>query len=70
MQKRLVTKKELKEYGVPYSFVHLKRMEEAGQFPKRIQLSQNRVAYYLHEVEEWVAARAALRQPASVQTPS
>ena len=61
MQKRLVTKKELRLYGIPYSFVHIQRLEDAGQFPKRIRLSQNRVVWFLHEVEEWVTARAALR---------
>lgn len=61
MQKRLITRKELRQYGIPYSFVHIKRLEDAGGFPKRIQLSQNRVAWYLHEIEEWVAERAAQR---------
>ena len=61
IQRRLVTKKELRQYGVPYSFVHLQRLEDAGDFPKRIKLSQNRVVWYLHEIEEWVADKAALR---------
>lgn len=64
MQKRLITKKELRQYGIPYSFVHIQRLEDAGAFPKRIQLSPNRVAWYLHEIEEWVAERAALREQA------
>lgn len=56
--KKLVTKKELKSvYGVPYCFAHLLRLEAADQFPKRVRLSQNRVCWYAHEVEDWIASR-------------
>ena len=61
VQKRLVTKKELQQYGIPYSPVHIQRLENAGTFPKRIKLSPNRVVWYLHEIEKWVADRAAER---------
>jgi len=60
MQKnyRLVSKKELKTiYGIPYSFQHIARLEKAGLFPKRIQLGAGRVAWYAHEIEEWIASR-------------
>ncbi len=44
-QLKLVSKKELKSvYGVPYTFVHIGRLERVGAFPKRIQLGQCRVA--------------------------
>jgi hypothetical protein len=35
MQRLLVSKKDLKEFGVPYSFSHIARLEAAGRFPKR-----------------------------------
>ncbi len=58
MARKLVTRKELKTvYGIPYSNTHLKRMETAEQFPKRVQLSQSRVAWYVDEVEAWIASR-------------
>jgi len=61
-QKQLVSKKELKIVcGIPYSAQHIARLEEAGQFPKRIRLGQNRVAWLLSEVEAWVDERLATR---------
>lgn len=56
--KQVVSKKELKTVcGIPYSAQHIARLEAAGKFPKRIRLGQNRVAWLLSEVEEWLDAR-------------
>jgi prophage regulatory protein len=61
--KRLVSKKELKTLcGIPYSPQHIARLEAAGAFPKRIRLGQNRVAWLLTEVEEWLEVRIAQRE--------
>ena len=61
--KKLVSKKELKTTcGIPYSPQHIARLEAAGQFPKRIRLGQNRVAWLLAEVEEWLDVRIAQRE--------
>ncbi|HZP21552.1 MAG TPA: AlpA family phage regulatory protein [Bauldia sp.] len=70
MTQKLVCKKELKSvYGIPYSFVHIARLERAGAFPKRVQLGQCRVAWLAEEVEGWIAERAA-RRLAVATTPS
>ncbi len=62
-EKRLVSKKELKIVcGIPYSPQHIARLEAAGRFPKRIPLGQNRVAWLLSEVEEWLNERIAKRE--------
>ena len=62
MTQKLVSKKELKSvYGIPYSFVHIARLERAGAFPKRVQLGQCRVAWLAEEVEDWITERVALR---------
>lgn len=58
--KKLIDKRRLKEL-VPYSPQHIHRLEQAGTFPKRIRLGPNRVAWLLNEVEEWIEARAAMR---------
>lgn len=56
--KQLVSKKELRTVcGIPYSPQHIARLEAAKMFPKRIPLGQNRVAWLLKEVEEWIDAR-------------
>jgi prophage regulatory protein len=61
-QKQLVSKKELKTVcGIPYSGQHIQRLENAGQFPKRIKLGRNRVAWLLSEIEAWIDERLASR---------
>ena len=64
IERQLVSKKELKTIGIPYSFAHIARLEKAGQFPKRIQLGQCRVAWCYNEVCEWINDRIARRDPA------
>ena len=47
---------------VPYSDMHIGRLEKAGKFPKRIKLNPNgRVGWSLHEVLAWIDARKAER---------
>ena len=59
---KLVSKKELRSvYGIPYSPQHIARLEKVGQFPKRMQLGANRVAWLCREVDEWIAVRAERR---------
>jgi prophage regulatory protein len=65
VERQLVTKKELKALGIPYSFQHIARLEKAGRFPKRIQLGPCRVAWRYLEVIDWIAERIAERDRAS-----
>jgi len=58
--KQLICKKELTKL-VKYSPQHIARLEKAGQFPKRLRLGQNRVAWMLSEVEAWIDDRLAKR---------
>ncbi len=59
---KLVSKKELRSvYGVPYSFQHIARLEQAGQLPKRLRLGACRVAWVAEEVEDWITVRIAQR---------
>ncbi len=57
---QLIDKKELVKL-VKYSPQHIARLEKAGQFPKRLQLGQNRVAWMMSEVEEWIEDRIKKR---------
>jgi prophage regulatory protein len=36
---------------------HAWRLEKAGLFPRRRQLSKNAVAWVDHEIQQWIAAR-------------
>ena len=58
---RLITKKEL-SLVIPYTHQHILRLEKRGQFPRRIQVGPNRVAWLLSEIEAWIEARAAARK--------
>ena len=44
---------------VPYSRSHLWRMEQQGQFPRRIALSPNRTVWLAAEIDEWMQERIA-----------
>ncbi len=46
---------------VPYSDMHIWRMEKAGRFPRRIRLGPNRVGWSLREVVGWIDERKAER---------
>ena len=47
---------------VPFSDNHLRRLEAAGEFPARLRIGKNRVAWLRHEVEAWLKTKAAARK--------
>lgn len=47
---------------VPWSRVHVGRLEEAGQFPKRVQLGKCRVCWMLHEITAYLETRMNTRR--------
>jgi prophage regulatory protein len=57
---RLVLHRQLEpEFGVPWSNVHLLRLEKAGKFPKRVRLGANTIAWVASELGAWNEARIA-----------
>lgn len=56
MTRILIRRAELRR-RVPYSDVHIWRLERDGQFPHRVQLGPHAVAWYEDEVEAWCASR-------------
>ena len=60
---RIVSAKELKKL-IPYSDPHVKRMEDAGTFPKRIRLGEHRVGWSLMALQAWVDEREKGETPA------
>lgn len=46
---------------VPYSMNHIRRLEKAGQFPKRFRIGANRVGWVRAEVEQWLNDRMGER---------
>ncbi len=57
---RVITLKQVREL-VPYSAVHLARLEKRGLFPRRIQLSSHRVGWSLNEILEWIEEKKQSR---------
>jgi prophage regulatory protein len=64
IERLLVSKKELKALGIPYSPQHIARLEKAGEFPQRIVLGQCRVAWRYKEICAWIDERVARRDAA------
>jgi prophage regulatory protein len=50
---RLIDAKELRKV-IPFSRTTIWRLEQNGDFPKRIQLSPSRVAWVYSEVIQWI----------------
>jgi prophage regulatory protein len=42
---------------VPFSMVHIWRLEKRGEFPRRVQLGANAVGWYADEVAAWCESR-------------
>ena len=47
--------------GINFSRQHLARLEKAGKFPRRIQVSPARIGWYVHEIDEWLEIKANAR---------
>ena len=57
---RIIDWKVLKT-KVPYSRQHIKRLEDEGKFPLRVQLGENRVGWLLEEVDQWIESKVQQR---------
>jgi prophage regulatory protein len=51
----------LREKGIGWTRQHLGRLERRNQFPKRVRLGPNSIAWREDEIEAWLAARVAER---------
>lgn len=60
---RVISAKELARI-IPYSKVHIWRLERAGLFPRRLRLGPNRVGWLKSEIDAWLSAKSADRDAA------
>ncbi len=51
----VLTYADLRSRGVTLSIVSLWRLEREGKFPKRFNLSANRVAWLASEIDAWIS---------------
>ena len=54
---RVITRRELRRL-VPYTPQHILRLEKKGKFPKRINVGERRVGWWLHEVMAWLEQKS------------
>ncbi len=54
--RRIIRRNELQRI-VPFSMVHVWRLEKRGEFPKRIQLGPNAIGWFADEVAAWCESR-------------
>ena len=47
---------------IPYSQNQLRHLEVAGDFPKRVRIGANRIAWLKDEVENWIAEGVSSRE--------
>jgi prophage regulatory protein len=65
VSRRLLRYRELKlEKGIPFSRMHIDRLEKAGKFPRRVRLGLNTVGWFDDELDEHVEKAAAERSAA------
>lgn len=57
---RFMRSQEVAE-AISYSPNHIRRLEKAGLFPKRVQIGANRVGWVRAEVEQWINDRMGAR---------
>ena len=61
---RLIGQKDLLKL-VPYSASHIRRLEAANLFPKRIKIGLRRVAWFESEVIDWINTHMTKRDTAA-----
>jgi prophage regulatory protein len=59
--RRLLDYPALKERGIPWTRVHLARLEAAGKFPLHIDVGENSVAWFEDEIDDFFEMKAAER---------
>jgi prophage regulatory protein len=63
---RFLRFKQLKtEKSIPFSRMHVDRLEKAGKFPKRVRLGEHTVAWVEEEIDAMQAAQLAARDAAA-----
>lgn len=61
LTKTLATREDLQRLGINVSRVTLLRWEARGRFPRRIRMGGTTVAWFMSEIEDWLAERAEER---------
>jgi prophage regulatory protein len=60
--RRLLTFADLKARGIPWTRMHIGRLEADGKFPQHIDLAENSIAWFEDEIDDFLEAKAAARK--------
>jgi prophage regulatory protein len=60
--RRLLTFADLKARGIPWTRMHIGRLEAAGKFPQHLDLAENSIAWFEDEIDDFLEAKAAARK--------
>jgi prophage regulatory protein len=60
-RRRLVSYSELKQRGIPWTRVHIRRLEAKSKFPRHVELGGNTIAWFEDELEAFIEGKAAER---------
>jgi prophage regulatory protein len=61
LQRRFLRFKDLEKKGIPWTRMHVDRLEKVSKFPKRVQLGPGTVAWVEDEIDTYVAGKIADR---------
>jgi prophage regulatory protein len=59
--RRLLDYKALRERGIPWTRIHLARLEAAGKFPLHINVGESSIAWFADEIDDFLEAKALER---------
>jgi prophage regulatory protein len=59
---KLLSYDDLRAKGIPFSRVHLWRLEKEGRFPKRVSLGESKRVWVECEIDQWIEQRMASRK--------
>jgi prophage regulatory protein len=68
--RRLLDYQALKERGIPWTRVHLGRLEAAGKFPQHIDVGDNSIAWFEDEIDDFLEQKAAARDQRKAAIPA
>ena len=59
--RRLLDYQALRERGIPFTRIHIARLEAAGKFPLHIKIGDNAIAWFEDEIDDHLDVKAAER---------
>lgn len=57
----LIPYDDLKDKGIRFSRMHIRRLERHGVFPRHVKVSASRIAWVESEIDAWISERIADR---------